>query len=160
MNHICRFCRGDHDFSFDCGPRTEAYERLKAEGEARRKRNLDEAREWPPRGRTARSWTAHGLLCAVVHGPSSYCGYVLVPDGHPDERKHYDDVEVSVHGDLTFRCKAIGGGSWFGFDCGHAGDWVGFAGTGIESPGRIWTAEDVAEETERLAEQLAAKVKA
>lgn len=29
-------------------------------------------------------------------------GYVLIPEGHPLHGKHYDDIDVDVHGGLTF----------------------------------------------------------
>ena len=61
-------------------------------------------------------------------------GYVVVPDGHPMHGADYDDVDVSVHGGLTF-ASSVGavsgwpevlsedGGGWiFGFDTAHPGD--------------------------------------
>jgi hypothetical protein len=128
---------------------------MKERSDERRKNDMEKGLEWPPKDSTVRNWKAHGLDCAVARG-MSLCGYVRVPEGHPAERKHYDDVEVDVHGGLTFRCKAKEGGSWFGFDTGHAGDWIGLSG--VEMPGRIWTEGDVAAETERLAEQLAKRI--
>lgn len=154
----CHWCKGDHEVTDACAVRDAAFADMKRKQEARRRRDMEEGREWPPKERTVRNWTAHGLKCAVAKGGASYCGYVLVPESHPDERKHYDDVEVDVHGGLTFRCKAKEGGSWFGFDTAHAGDWIGYAGTDVEMPGRIWTEEDVARETEQLAEQLAKRL--
>lgn len=151
MNTHCGFCNSVHSFEVDCPQRKEAYERMAKRTEECRQRDMEEGREWPPKDRTMRRWQAHGLDCAVAMG-MSLCGYVRVPEGHPDERKHYDDVQVKVHGGLTFRCKAIEGGSWFGFDTGHCDDW--FSAGGIEYPGRIWTEDDVAAEVERLAEQL------
>ena len=61
-------------------------------------------------------------------------------------------------------------GTWFGFDCGHYGDYMQFdapkgapeAKDDLGRPlfpiiysGRIWTVEDVAKEVERLAWILA-----
>jgi hypothetical protein len=44
-----------------------------------------------------------GLPCLIVRGPSgSLCGYVGVAPGHPMHGKHYDAVDVEVHGGLTF----------------------------------------------------------
>lgn len=48
-----------------------------------------------------------GLPCLIVRNPvGALCGYVGVPNGHPAYGKDYDDVEVDVHGGLTFahRC--------------------------------------------------------
>jgi hypothetical protein len=90
-----------------------------------------------------------------------------VPADHPDAKNFYDDVDVEVHGGLTFRCKASDGGAWFGFDCSHCDDWFGFTfpvvseegvgAGGFEHPGHVWTVEEVEEETKRLAEQLEAR---
>jgi hypothetical protein len=51
-----------------------------------------------------------------------FCGYVAVPPGHPAHGKGAGEVEVEVHGDVTFGSEAIGGGWAIGFDCGHAWD--------------------------------------
>jgi len=65
-----------------------------------------------------------GLDCLIVRGPSgSLCGYVGVPESHPDYEKGYDQVEVrnrlpssdeddkwlEVHGGLTFsdKCRPV-----------------------------------------------------
>ena len=89
-----------------------------------------------------RQWQdkATGLPCLIVRNPiGALCGYVGVPAGHPVHGKGYDDVDVGVHGGLTFadRChegaeehsichKPAPGESddvwWLGFDCAHAGD--------------------------------------
>ena len=82
-------------------------------------------------------WRHAGLPCLAVrvmhHG--SWCGYVAVPPGHPAYGKPYDDVEVEVHGGLTYAaacrgeiCHKAAPGEpdnvwWFGFDTGHAGDY-------------------------------------
>ena len=77
-----------------------------------------------------REWKHLGLSCAVVQNreASNRCGYVRVPPGHPLFGKSYDDVDINVHGGLTFAeeepCTEHedGQGWWFGFDCAHAGD--------------------------------------
>jgi hypothetical protein len=70
-----------------------------------------------------------------------WCGYVGVPEGHPAFGKDYDDVDVDVHGGLTFAdecnenadnpasavCHVPFEGRpdhvwWLGFDCAHAYD--------------------------------------
>jgi hypothetical protein len=64
------------------------------------------------------------------------CGYVGVPEGHPAFEKHYDDVNVHVHGGLTYAdscrgdlCHEAQPGRpahvwWLGFDCNHLGDFA------------------------------------
>jgi hypothetical protein len=143
----------------------ELLERMREQSEELRKRRMEVEREWPPKEATAKKWGAYGLECAIARG-SALCGYVRISADHPDAKLDYDAVDVDVHGGLTFRCKTPDGGAWFGFDCAHSSDWVGFGdiatideeGVGSllsERPGRIWTIDEVVEETERLAEQFA-----
>src|SRR6516164_5088182 len=76
-----------------------------------------------------REWPHMGLLCAVVMAREGghRCGYVRVGPVHPDHGKKYDDVDVDVHGGLTFGeiepcAHEDGQGFWFGFDCAHCDD--------------------------------------
>ncbi len=48
---------------------------------------------------------ATGYPCLMVRPHGSWCGYVGVPPTHPAFGKSYDDVNVSVHGGLTFASK-------------------------------------------------------
>jgi hypothetical protein len=45
------------------------------------------------------------------------CGYVTVPADHPCAGKDYNELDVNVHGGLTY-----GNGPQFGFDCAHLYD--------------------------------------
>lgn len=82
----------------------------------------------------------HGLDCFVHRnsgngrdweGTGSWCGYVGVSRKHPAFGHGYDEVNVDVHGGLTFAEKChphghlchVGGVVWWlGFDCAHAFD--------------------------------------
>ena len=84
---------------------------------------------------------ATGLPCLAKRHPRSghWCGYVGVSDGHPAFGKDYNDVDVSVHGGLTFadHCRGEPGKGichlpeagepdhiwWLGFDCHHYRDY-------------------------------------
>lgn len=76
---------------------------------------------------------------AVRNALGAWCGYVGVPEGHKLYGKGYDDVDVDVHGGLTFANKCMEGPEsnvvchipdpgepdhvwWFGFDCVHCMD--------------------------------------
>ena len=93
-------------------------------------------------------------------------GYVAVPPEHPYHGKHYDDVDVEIHGGLTFSENASEIKDWtedteclnfnniqeipnnywvFGFDTFHYAD--------DEKLDRTWCVA----ETERLMEQLSQK---
>jgi hypothetical protein len=80
---------------------------------------------------------AAGLDClAVRNRMGSWCGYVGVPSGHPAYGQDYDEVDVEVHGGLTYaaRCQPGPEGEaichvpasgrtddiwWLGFDTSH-----------------------------------------
>lgn len=49
-------------------------------------------------------WRAHGFPCLMLRSPHGgmWCGYVGVPPGHPWHGARYDDLDVGVHGGLTF----------------------------------------------------------
>lgn len=101
---------------------------------------------WMHRGLPCRVWTHHVL--------GFRCGYVDVPEGHPLHGLGYDSPAVcglDVHGGVTF--SQMEDGAWrIGFDFGHQGDYIpamSYFG------GRVWSLEDVVEETERLADQVA-----
>ena len=89
--------------------------------------------------------TASNLDCMIHRNPmGALCGYVGVGPDHPWHGKNYmdGDVDVSVHGGLTFSesceegddpaigiCHVAKDGRpdpvwWFGFDCGHTDDLI------------------------------------
>jgi hypothetical protein len=82
-----------------------------------------------------RQWQdpATGLPCLIVRNwMGALCGYVGVSREHPYFEKSYHDVDVEVHGGLTFAgacdgdehgiCHVVEPDAavwWLGFDCGH-----------------------------------------
>lgn len=62
---------------------------------------------------TAAGYEAEVLATYMGHR----CGYVTVPEGHSCADKDYNEVDVDVHGGLTFAH-----GRTFGFDCAHLYD--------------------------------------
>jgi hypothetical protein len=119
-----------------------------------------------------------GFACMALRGPmGNWCGYVGVPKEHPAYGKGYDDVDVRVHGGLTYAARCCGhichvpqpgmpdDVFWFGFDCGHAFDvspGLEARMRGIHMPLMRYPMEVyrdlpyVRSEIESLAEQLAA----
>jgi len=84
---------------------------------------------------------ATGLDCLIVRNyGGALCGYVGVSEAHPLHGKNYNDINMDVHGGLTYSdgcqhsddpaqgiCHIPDPGEpdnvwWFGFDCAHAGD--------------------------------------
>lgn len=71
------------------------------------------------------------LPCVVILTSMGHrCGYVGVPETHPLFGKDWGDVDVDVHGGLTY-AEPSGDGYpkgvayptwWFGFDCAHSWD--------------------------------------
>jgi hypothetical protein len=81
-------------------------------------------------------WEHAGLPCLAVRNHfGTWCGYAAVPPGHPLHGQTYHDVDVYVHGGVTYTNRCAGHichvpkpGEpddvwWFGFDTGHSGDY-------------------------------------
>jgi hypothetical protein len=70
--------------------------------------------------------TFQGIEFRVAMNPllGARCGYIRVPEGHPWYEKSFMDIDVEVHGGLTFSgfSEILGDGFWVGFDCAHASD--------------------------------------
>ena len=102
-------------------------------------------------------WKHKGFECVVIFvGESHRCGYVAVPKDHIAYGKPYKDINVSVHGDLSFSAYApeedLGGKEgtyWLGFDCAQSNDKSKY-----HDEGHFWTLNEVIKETENLAKQL------
>lgn len=123
---------------------------------------------------------ATDLDCMIVRNSlGALCGYAAVAPGHPFYGKDYDDVDVSVHGGLTYGARCQEGQPeaegvchvpqpgrpadvfWFGFDTAHFMDRVpGMpAIPGLEDfdgDTTYKTFDYVKAEVEDLAKQLAA----
>lgn len=114
------------------------------------------------------NFTHVGFPCILHRNDfGAWCGYVGVPPGHPAHGKHYDDVNVTVHGGLTYAsacqgdiCHAPTLGEpgdiwWLGFDCCHGGDLAPRLFLGWSRA--VYRDENyVRFETQELAEQLRA----
>lgn len=111
-----------------------------------------------------------GFACLILRHQSlgHFCGYVGVPETHPAYKKDYDDVNVEVHGGLTYAdvcgghvCHVPKPGMpdnvwWLGFDCAHSCDLSpGMMRYGFHESDTYRTVGYVKNQVESLANQLA-----
>ena len=73
--------------------------------------------------RAEKTWTTQaGYPAAVVVQPMGHrCGYVQLPPGHKAGELDYNDLDIAVHGGVTYGTYSPEG-TIFGFDCGHFTD--------------------------------------
>ena len=85
----------------------------------------------------------------------TWCGYVEVTIDNSLHEKHYDDLDLDVHGGITFSDYMDNNWS-FGFDCAHYNDMIPFYVKLLKNEfGNTYrTKEYVISETESLAEQI------
>jgi len=105
-----------------------------------------------------KEWEHEGLKCLIRrHNTLGHlCGYVVLPEGHYAYEKDYDDIDVDVHGGLTYA--NMEDGKWVvGFDCAHLGDYVPGSMFCRVDGEHEWTVDEVEKETNQLARQLARK---
>jgi hypothetical protein len=101
-----------------------------------------------------------GYKCEIKRNNfSAYCGYVTIPNTHPDFGTHDMDMDVDIHGGLTYSDET----GKFGFDCAHMNDIVPaletlnktmpdlFKKFGNEEK-HYWTFEEVENEVKKLAQ--------
>lgn len=73
-------------------------------------------------------WTdeATSLDCIIIRHPlyGHLCGYVVIPEGSELRKIDAMDLEVSVHGGVTYsgELKSVPGRYLIGFDCAHCDD--------------------------------------
>jgi hypothetical protein len=104
-----------------------------------------------------------GIPWIIMRGPGSVTAYLGLPIDHPFAKLDYNDVELSVHGGLTYG--SIGDGDlrtaewyWLGWDYAHHMDCPFFSFTYPDlvslREGTQWTAEMVHPEVIEAARQL------
>jgi hypothetical protein len=107
-----------------------------------------------PKGMTALdSGVEDGVEWATVVAPlyGAVNGYVRVPEGHPWGGLDVDDIDVEVHGGLTYAREG-----WIGFDTLHGWDfWPGCPTYWQHDGAKQWTPELVADEARDLARRVA-----
>lgn len=129
-------------------------------------RSLDWLQEKISQEGDKKEWTAHGFLCLILRNPrmQNLCGYVGVNKDHHffEQNVDDDDVQLDVHGGLTFAgaFEDYPDLWFFGFDAAHGGDLVPrmvILNFYSEISGDLPEYRDMeymTRETEKLAEQL------
>lgn len=100
--------------------------------------------------------------------------YVCLPKGHPYFGKDYDDMDIDVHGGLTYANDTVATSTikdrwWIGWDYAHLGDFMGYySGPDYEPGGALhqykhlhesekrWTRDEIIEEAKAVIAQLKA----
>lgn len=74
----------------------------------------------PPKMTAIQSGVEDGITWAVCRAPlyGAANGYAQIPEDHPWHGLDYDEIDVDVHGGLTFARDG-----WIGFDTLHVGDY-------------------------------------
>lgn len=82
------------------------------------------------------------------------CGYVVIPESNAIYGKDYNNLDINVHGGLTF--SGLVDNEWLiGFDCAHLGDLIPRWAGEPSMTNSIWRDPAfVKEELERLTKQL------
>ena len=110
------------------------------------------------RNDAVRKWQYKGYDLSIYRAASgNYCGYVAIPKAHLLYGVDYDDPAMSgfpVHGGVTFTDYDDDGYWLVGFDCAHGGDYIPGVHGGDAIGLHIWSADEVASETEKLADEL------
>ena len=105
-----------------------------------------------------------GLLYYIMNLGTHPTAYIRIPEGHKDYKKDYDDIDLSVHGGLTYarnylwisENQKIDG--WFvGWDYAHYGDYAGYEEKfpdELKTGGKKWTTEEILKEVKEACYQL------
>lgn len=96
-------------------------------------------------------------LGMMAHGWGN--GYVLIPKGHSLHGVHYDDINVDVHGGLTFAALVEEEtlSHWPELSKNDVGKWmVGFDTAHYQDTQENWPKEKVQQEADNLLKQLQA----
>lgn len=85
--------------------------------------------------------------------------YIEIPKGHKLNGQDYDDIDINVHGGLTYadhQLMGIDSENWYiGWDYAHLGDYLGYEeGLFPRANHKRWTTEEIKKECEEAIDQL------
>ena len=100
-----------------------------------------------------------GYHVVIVSYGTHPCAYVEIPKNHPYYGKYYGDLDIDVHGGLTFGSHlshVLGerglNGFYIGWDYAHAGDY--YEGLPFSPHDKKWTTEEIFEDVKSVIHQL------
>ena len=109
-----------------------------------------------------------GLLYYILNLGTHPCAYVRIPKTHKFYKKYYDDIDIDVHGGLTYsrdylwisENEKIKG--WFiGWDYAHYGDYLGYDMLSIlqqfkenHNNDKRWTTEEIFKDVKEVCYQI------
>ena len=107
--------------------------------------------------------TCFGLFYWILNLGTHPTAYVKIPESHKYYQKIYDDIDIDVHGGLTYsrdhlwisESQRLDG--WFiGWDYAHYDDYAGYYTKRDSSLYELnrWTTEEIREEVYKVCEQL------
>lgn len=109
-----------------------------------------------------------GLLYYILNLGTHPCAYVKIPKTHKFYKKDYDDIDIDVHGGLTYsrdflwvsENQKVKG--WFiGWDYAHYGDYLGFEMLPIfnnlakqQNKDKRWSTEEIFKDVKEVCYQI------
>ena len=100
--------------------------------------------------------TIDGFDYIILNLGTHPTAYVRIPEDHKYFQKGYDDVDVDVHGGLTYSGKKVSNteneGWWIGWDYAHYGDYAGYYA--VMSDERKYTTRDILHDVKSVIKQL------
>lgn len=99
-----------------------------------------------------------GFNYAIINFGSHPGAYVQIPLNHPYFKKGYDEMDIEVHGGLTYSDSShwsTNDGYWIGWDYAHSNDFMPLVPS--LKDGKKWTTEEIFEDVKKVVNQLKTK---
>ena len=104
------------------------------------------------------------LLYYIINLGTHPAAYIRIPKNHKYYKKDYDEIDLYVHGGLTYSDNHLWIGEnekidgWFiGWDYGHYGDYLGYEemfSVKLRTNGKKWTTEEIFKEIKEACYQI------
>lgn len=109
--------------------------------------------------------TCFGVFYWIVNYGTHPCAYVMIPQNNKYFERGYEEIDVNVHGGLTysnkylpFETKKSDNKAWYiGWDYAHYGDYNGFeekVPKEFRVGGKKWTTEEIKNEVIEVCYQI------